>query len=224
MAIACARVSPLIVNRLEDASSPSLTIGENDERNNVCCISLAMPSSLFLTTSTVIGSRRLSDDACAMKKSGSVTCEDEIAGRIDKSGPARLNERCRVRLLNDGRPLERIADRHRIAVQDAGRNARHLPFDEDVARPEFDGTGQRSEAHLVENGAAACLVNRPKRDDFCRPLHAMAINAVMGFEEAVIEGCADVGVTGLERDFERIGLADVANVGEVADANLGVAE
>ena len=55
MAIACARVSPLIVNRLEDASSPSLTIGEKDERNNVCCISLAMPSSLFLTTSTVIG-------------------------------------------------------------------------------------------------------------------------------------------------------------------------
>src|SRR5450756_2043946 len=187
MAIAWANVSPLIVNRLEDASSPSLTIGENDERNSVCCISLAMPSSLFLTTSTVIGSRRLRDDACAMKKSGSVTREDEIAGGIDKSGPARFNERCRVGLLNDRRPLEREADRHRIAVQDAGRDARHLSFNQDVAGPKLDRTVQRSEAHLVKNRAAACLVNGPERDDFCGPLHAMAINPVMGFEEAVIE-------------------------------------
>jgi len=56
IAVAWASVSPRIVNRLEEASRPSLTIGEKEERSNVCCISLAMPSSLWRTTSTVIGS------------------------------------------------------------------------------------------------------------------------------------------------------------------------
>ena len=54
---ACDSVSPSAVNRLADASSPSLTMGEKELRSSVDCISLAMPSSLLRTTSTVIGSR-----------------------------------------------------------------------------------------------------------------------------------------------------------------------
>ena len=39
-------VVPSAVNRLAEASSPSLTIGEKELRSSVDCISLAMPSSL----------------------------------------------------------------------------------------------------------------------------------------------------------------------------------
>jgi hypothetical protein len=42
----CARVVPSRSKRLAEASSPSLTIGENELRSNVACISPAMPSSL----------------------------------------------------------------------------------------------------------------------------------------------------------------------------------
>ena len=56
MAVAWARVSPSRVNRLADASSPSFTMGENELRTRVDCISFAMPSSLLRTTSRVIGS------------------------------------------------------------------------------------------------------------------------------------------------------------------------
>ena len=56
MAVAWARVSPSRVNRLAEASSPSLTMGENELRSSVDCISFAMPSSLLRTTSRVIGS------------------------------------------------------------------------------------------------------------------------------------------------------------------------
>ncbi len=42
----CASVVPSSAKRLADASSPSLTIGENELRSSVDCISLAMPSSL----------------------------------------------------------------------------------------------------------------------------------------------------------------------------------
>ena len=56
IAIACASVSPCSVNRLADASSPSFTIGENELLSSVSSISLAMPSSLLRTTSTVTGS------------------------------------------------------------------------------------------------------------------------------------------------------------------------
>ena len=56
MAVAWARVSPSRVKRLADASSPSFTMGENELRTRVDCISFAMPSSLLRTTSRVIGS------------------------------------------------------------------------------------------------------------------------------------------------------------------------
>ena len=41
-----ARAVPSGVNRLAEASSPSLTMGEKELRSSVDCISLAMPSSL----------------------------------------------------------------------------------------------------------------------------------------------------------------------------------
>ena len=58
-AIACASVSPLNVKRLAEASSPSLTIGENELLKRVDCISFAIPSSLFRTTSTRTGSNEI---------------------------------------------------------------------------------------------------------------------------------------------------------------------
>ena len=42
----CASVVPSSANRLADASRPSRTIGENELRSKVDCISPAMPSSL----------------------------------------------------------------------------------------------------------------------------------------------------------------------------------
>ncbi|MEJ0067798.1 MAG: hypothetical protein WDO24_02600 [Pseudomonadota bacterium] len=53
---AWASVVPSAVNRLADASSPSLTIGENELLSSVISISLAMPSSWWRTTSSVTGS------------------------------------------------------------------------------------------------------------------------------------------------------------------------
>jgi len=44
------------VNRLAEASRPSFTIGEKELFSSVSSISLAMPSSLLRTTSTVTGS------------------------------------------------------------------------------------------------------------------------------------------------------------------------
>ena len=45
---------------------PSFTIGENELRSSVVSISLAMPSSLLRTTSTVIGSSRGGGDWVSM--------------------------------------------------------------------------------------------------------------------------------------------------------------
>jgi hypothetical protein len=42
----CESVVPSAVNRLAEASSPSLTMGEKELLSSVDCISLAMPSSL----------------------------------------------------------------------------------------------------------------------------------------------------------------------------------
>jgi len=56
IATACARVSPCSVNKLAEASSPSFTIGEKELFRRVSSISLAIPSSLCRTTSTVTGS------------------------------------------------------------------------------------------------------------------------------------------------------------------------
>src|SRR5271168_4914627 len=51
-----AREVPSGVKKLAEAWSPSLTIGENELRSKVDCISFAIPSSLWRTTSTVMGS------------------------------------------------------------------------------------------------------------------------------------------------------------------------
>ena len=59
-ASAWASVSPCSVNKLADASSPSLTMAEKALRTSVSCISLAMPSSLLRITSSVIGSTFIS--------------------------------------------------------------------------------------------------------------------------------------------------------------------
>ena len=52
-----ARVCPSAVNRPAEASSPSFTMGEKEDRSSVACISFAMPSSRCRVTSTVTGSR-----------------------------------------------------------------------------------------------------------------------------------------------------------------------
>src|SRR5437899_12404101 len=83
IAIDCASVSRRIVNRLDEASSPSFAIGEKEERSSVCCISLAMPSSLLRTTSTVIGSSSILLPLAR---------EDEIAGSVHDAGPAGLDQ------------------------------------------------------------------------------------------------------------------------------------
>ena len=58
MAQACARVVPSSVNRLAEASSPSLTIGEQELFSSVSCISSAILSRRWRITSSVIGSKR----------------------------------------------------------------------------------------------------------------------------------------------------------------------
>ncbi len=56
MAVACAMVSPRALKIAAEQSMPSLTMGENALWSSVICISLAMPSSLLRTTSSVMGS------------------------------------------------------------------------------------------------------------------------------------------------------------------------
>src|SRR5688572_28773746 len=119
IAIACASVSPCSVNRLADASSPSFTIGENELLSRVNSISLAIPSSLLRTTSTVTGSSVWVESNIPCPSIGRAF-EHEVAVRIDAAAPARRDERRGVVLLDDRRAFEGIARLQRRAVINRG--------------------------------------------------------------------------------------------------------
>src|SRR6516164_4572802 len=101
IATACASVSPCSVNRLADASRPSFTMGENELLRSVSSISLAMPSSLLRTTSTVTGSSVVCVIAFI-----SQSVQHEIAECVKAGTPAGQKQRRGIGLLDNGRPVE----------------------------------------------------------------------------------------------------------------------
>src|SRR5262245_16720105 len=117
IATACASVSPDNVNRLAEASSPSLTIGENELFRSASSISLAMPSSLLRTTSTVTGS-----SAALIRASSSCVCsvEYQVAELVHPGAPGGPEQRGGVVLLDDGRAVKTFPRPQRRAVVNRG--------------------------------------------------------------------------------------------------------
>src|SRR5919202_3197405 len=122
-----ASVVPSAVNRLAEASSPSLTMGEKELRSSVDCISLAMPSSLCRMTSMVIGSK----DSCWVMGPLSSAGQDQGAVRGDAPAPAGLDERRRIDLLDDGRAVDLGARGERGAAVDRGLDEARIRARED---------------------------------------------------------------------------------------------
>ena len=68
--------------------------------------------------------------------------------------------------------------------------------------------------------ADRAAVDAAKIDDAGRALGAVAVDAVMRREEVPVERLERVGGIGLKRNFEVVGLPDVADIGEVEDLRL----
>ena len=119
IAMAWASVSPSGVNRLADASRPSLTTVEKELRNNVDCISFAMPSTLFRTTSSVIGSVVVRSTIRFMAL---FLFQDQFTAFKRRCRPTLMKDCGRIGLFNYSGPIDNRSDRKACPIQDIDLN------------------------------------------------------------------------------------------------------
>ncbi len=146
--------------------------------------------------------------------------DDQVAGAVHHTGPAWLDQGRRVGLLDDRGACERKTLGQGVAIVDGGAHEPGLACHHDLALADFLRAVGGGKPHLVEDLAAAGAMDRAHAHDLGRNLDAVAVDAVVGFEEVAIEAARRVGVVGVQRDLEVVRLADVADVGEVADGDL----
>src|SRR5665213_3994951 len=212
-ASACARVSPCRVNRLADASSPSFTIAENALRTSVSCISLAMPSSLLRSTSSVIGSMSMLS-----------SLEQQIAVFHHHSMPARLDQRSGIVLFHDGGPGEAHPGWHGGAKVDRRLNRGTIPRHPDAARRLERIGPQRIVVAFIQSIAAAGAMHRTQVDDRGRLFRCVTVNTIMQHQEIAIQPCKWIRFVHRKLHFEMVGLADIPDVGGILDCHRQFAE
>src|SRR5437764_2098819 len=110
------------------------------------------------------------------------------------------------------------ADRHARAIVDPGRDEAAAFGGENVARAlgSIPLPPRRSRRRSLDSAA----MDAAKIDDAGGALGAVAVDAIMRREEVAVERLDWVGGLGAKRDLEIVGLADVADVGEVEDLRV----
>src|SRR5215510_6034411 len=104
-----------------ERSKPSEITGEHAARSNVRSISLATCCKPFCTTTSVTGSIAMLSASRYLSRRRSAEGADgdlEIAQRVDANPIARLDDRRRIELFHDRRPLELGADTELLAAVD----------------------------------------------------------------------------------------------------------
>src|SRR5215470_9363730 len=104
-----------------ERSKPSEITGENAARSKVRSISLATCCKPFCTTTSVTGSIAMLSASRYRLRRGSAEGADrdlEVAERVDADVIAGLDDRRRVELFHDRRPLELGADPELLAAID----------------------------------------------------------------------------------------------------------